>query len=77
MTLKEKFNDLVPVQFGGMQEPLLTNCEKVADDFAIGFAHWCLRKVLITINDVDLFEYRFNIYSEKEMLKMYKTEKGL
>jgi CRISPR/Cas system-associated endoribonuclease Cas2 len=35
MTLKEKFNALVPKEFGGMQEPLLSDCEKIADDYAI------------------------------------------
>lgn len=38
MTLKEKFNALVPKEFGGMQEPLLTDCEKIADEFSIELA---------------------------------------
>jgi len=52
-------------------------CEQIADNFAVNFANWSWDKTLITINDIDLFEYRFNVYSGKELLKMYKTEKGL
>ena len=33
MTLKEKFDALIPIEFGGMQDPLLSNCEKIADEF--------------------------------------------
>ena len=40
MKLKEKFNNLVPKEFGGMQEPLLSDCEEVADEYAIEFAEW-------------------------------------
>jgi hypothetical protein len=38
--LKEMFNDLVPKEFGGMQEPLLTECTQIAVDFAIHFGQW-------------------------------------
>lgn len=86
MTLKEKFNNLVPIEFGGMQEPLLTNCEKIADEFALGFLHWhnisqeCetyLRKNYpknITMNG-EHYKKVLEVY--KELLKIYKKEKGL
>ena len=65
MTLKEKFNDLVPKEFGGMQEPLLSNCEKIADDYAIDFAHW-----------LEWCDYKaFKTY--KELLEIFKKEKQL
>lgn len=63
MTLKEKFNALVPKEFGGMQEPLLTDCEKTADDFAIDFGRW--------LNEND------GAYSYAELLEIFKKEKGL
>jgi hypothetical protein len=64
MTLKEKFNELVPKEFGGMQEPLLTDCEKIADDYAIGFAFW-----LLTEKD--------ETKTLREILEIFKKEKGL
>jgi hypothetical protein len=65
MTLREKFNDLVPIEFGGMQEPLLTNCEQTADDFAIDFAEWCLNY------------FPEKIVTSKQLLEIFKKEKGL
>ena len=47
------------------------------DEFAIGFAEWTWDRELITINDCDYFEYKFNLYTRKELLKIYKKEKGL
>lgn len=64
MTLKEKFNALVPKEFGGMQEPLLTDCEQIADEYAIGFAFW-----LLTEKD--------ETKTLREMLEIFKKEKGL
>ena len=70
MTLKEKFDDLVPIEFGGMQEHLLNNCEKIADEFAIGFAEW--------YHSANSNEYHLYPNSNiKEHLKIYKKEKGL
>lgn len=63
MTLKEKFNDLVPKEFGGMQEPLLSNCEKIADDYAVEFGRW--------LNEND------GGCSYRELLEIFKKEKGL
>lgn len=65
-TLKEQFNDLVPVEFGGMQEPLLTNVEQVACDFAVVFGKWLhSTKSLNSGVPVDV------------LLKMFKNQKGL
>jgi len=65
MTLQEKFNATVPIQFGGMYEPLLKDCEKVADDFAIEFAEWVIKYG------------QFNkSKSTKELLEIYKKESG-
>ena len=36
MTLKEKFGELY------IEKGMSFECEKIADEFAIGFAEWCL-----------------------------------
>jgi hypothetical protein len=80
MTLKEKFQEKPVVVY---QESFkLTNqsaelLEEIADEFAIGFAEWTWNKELIIVNDCDYFEYKFNLYTRKKLLEMYKKEKGL
>ena len=65
MTLKEKFNSLVPIEFGGMQEPTLTECEQIADEFAIGFADWLLYEWVCD-------DRWSKITDPKELLEIYK-----
>jgi len=48
-----------------------TKCVKIADEFAIGFAEWYLN--LWHIDD----DSSFDDNSPKELLKIYKQEKGL
>lgn len=67
MTLKEKFDVLIPIEFGGMQDPLLSNCVEVADEFAVNFLHWYLNN-----DDIKKFSYSY-----KDLLKDFKKEKGL
>lgn len=66
ITLKEQFNSLVPVEFGGMQEPLLTNVEAMAEKFCIGFGKW-LQSSNALNSGVPV----------NALLKMYKNQKGL
>jgi hypothetical protein len=81
MKLKEKFNALVPIEFGGMQEPLLSDCEKIADDFAISFSEWCFMKNVRFFDDteqgmifkIDIYKTK---YTTKELLEIFKKEKG-
>lgn len=56
MTLKEKLNEQ-------LSEAFANEIEKIAEDFAIGFAEW-------------LFDVS-RIGSTKELLEIYKKEKGL
>ena len=70
MTLKEKFNSTIPIEFKGIYKPLLNDCEKVADDFAIGFAEW----YEFMLRQTDNLTKRF---SKTEILEIYKKEKGL
>jgi hypothetical protein len=69
MTLKEKFNSLVPKEFGGMQEPLLSDCEKTADEFAIEFMNWC-------VNNCHTEGIFTGVLDDKNLLEIFKKEKG-
>ena len=71
MTLKEKFksDDL------NLSNLEADECEKIADDFAIGFAEW--------VNDncwnieSDRYLYQDDQYRTNQLLEIYKKEKGL
>jgi len=62
MTLKKDFRMANMVDNG---LPILEKYEEIADEFAIGFAEW-------------IDEYYYNGFkSKKELLEIYKEEKGL
>jgi hypothetical protein len=63
MKLKERILPLVAD--GSYVEITASTIEKIADEFAIGFAEWCLDENHIIYND------------GKELLEIYKKEKGL
>lgn len=75
MTLKKKFEEILYNQSHDDSECLrirfenidkvIDSQEKIADEFAIGFAEWCLDENHIILND------------GKELLEIYKIEKGL
>ena len=59
MTLKQKFDDVEFNQYGINT----VKCEKIAEDFAIGFAEWW----------IDKFTFKDFIHKElKELLEIYK-----
>ena len=71
MTLEEQFNERINYPFSEYKEQMkilkkenYAECEKIADNFAIGFADW-LNKDKETKNRL------------KELLEIYKKEKGL
>jgi len=69
MTLKEKFETTM-VSFlidKNQDKTMLDHFDKIAEEFAIGFAEWCLKI---------RFEPIENISVEK-LLEIYKKEKGL
>ena len=72
MTLKEKFEEILISFWTSEWEK---ECEKVAEEFAIGFAEW------ISDNcwdiDADRFLYQEEQFRVKELLEIYKKEKGL
>ena len=74
MTLKEKFDNLDTESIFYHDSD---NCEQIAEDFAIGFAEWLREnyydngELWIEWNSDD------NTHSSKELLEIYKKEKGL
>jgi hypothetical protein len=68
MTLKEKFLKLAFAKISS--EELRDESVKIADDFAIGFANW----YDFMLKQNDNLNERF---TAKELLEMYKKEKGL
>ena len=82
MTLKEKFEDIkhlglykdeysLPVWSTKVLDNQASQCEKIADNFAIGFAEWFLN--LSKSDDWEKFDYNTN----EKLLEIYKKEKGL
>jgi hypothetical protein len=69
MTLKEKFEK--EIENDGNSKVLLKyKCSNIADEFAIGFAEWVVRKRLY---DKEIYY----LSSYKQLLEIYKKEKGL
>jgi hypothetical protein len=70
MTLKEKF-----------KKEGFSNCEyleKIADDFAIGFAEWLYRYDNTRLpNGNWIIKLGLKPYTSEELLEIYKKEKGL
>jgi hypothetical protein len=72
MTLRDKFeqwfiNDEEDEHYVGMVETVAIEHEKVADEFAIGFAEWAIAK--------NMGVNKFTLYTGE--LEIYKKEKGL
>ena len=88
MTLKEKFKVLnctdcdmpyCDIKCTILSTRELETLEKIADDFAIGFAEWCVIRKVSFFDDtlqgmiftVDLYKTK---YTTKEILQIYKIE---
>jgi hypothetical protein len=67
MTLKEKFCE----PFDGLKKETTDKLEKIADDYAIEFNSW-MKKVDTQENAEKWFGY-----TDKDMLNIFKKEKGL
>jgi hypothetical protein len=86
MTLKEKFqqwfiNDEEDEHYEGMVELVSIEHEKVADEFAIGFAEWSsFYRDKNRNSKLDMLHSKSKYdesYTTKELLEIYKKEKGL
>jgi len=87
MTLKEKLYD----EYIWTTEPIVEAEEvsesvdkmvKIADEFAIGFAQWCIKKRIDFFDSTEIGETytidgNVSKYKMKELLEIYKKEKGL
>lgn len=78
MTLKDKFKPFVFYVAASFnvarekdKEKNANECEKIADEFAIGFAEWYEEEILAK-GDFNMIEK-----PKKELLEIYKKEKGL
>ena len=86
MTLKEKFKK-IDIKLSETHSTLITNreadiMEKIADEFAIGFAEWCIEHRVEFVDDTKegilyTYEGMYKKYIMKELLEIYKKEKKL
>jgi len=74
--LREKFEAIILDYFDKADK-----CEQIADDFAIGFAEWNSYKYKYLPNKGwfgNSYELEMDIFkSSKQLLEIYKKEKGL
>lgn len=74
MTLKEKlFNVVFDNAYEFKTENVLPELVDIADEFAIGFAEWIFTNGRETIRKAN----KDGLKSTKELLEIYKKEKGL
>jgi len=80
MTLKEKFETKSSIDTTKEAKVFASECEKIADEFAIGFGEWCIKKRVDFFDDTEIGE-TYTIdgfvsrYKVKELLEIYKKEK--
>ena len=79
MTLKEKFKEILTAFWINNWE---NECEKIVDNFAIGFAGWCIKKRIDFFDSTEIGETytidgNVSKYKMNELLEIYKKEKGL
>jgi hypothetical protein len=71
MTLKEKIQDIQ------ITECMAETLEYIADDYAIGFGKWILKQCISpSLNDLYVND-KGDLISVKELLEIFKKEKGL
>jgi hypothetical protein len=74
MTLKEKLRNSLTGHLSDEKTEVDVNiAEKIAEEFAIGFADWLILKC--DYQNHGVFEYLGNEYTNKELLEIYKKEK--
>jgi hypothetical protein len=66
MTLKEKFETTM-ISFlidKNQDKTMLDHFDKIAEDFAIGFAEWCYTKTIIGADMKKLYKEQLEIYKK-------------
>ncbi len=75
MTLKERFiKESLDIRYQVLEPEKF---EKIADDYAIEFAEWILKQYLSPSNDGLYINEEGNLISVKQLLEIFKKEKGL
>lgn len=84
MTLIEKFHQWLKTEpFSSKERPTLreAQCEQIADDYAIEFSEWCTYyrdKNRNVYGDMLHAKSKYDeTYTTKELLEIFKKEKGL
>lgn len=82
MTLKEKFRPHARYWDCYNDEPLKydheNKCVKIADEFAIGFAEWVGQNTInYSSGKFRMKTLKPTLFTSKELLEIYKKEKGL
>ncbi len=83
MTLNEKFELSINYQltFGlvGVYQikRAASNVEQIADDYAIEFAEWMSENYSTYYHELSIWNKDHKKYSNKELLEIFKKEKGL
>jgi hypothetical protein len=74
MNLREKLCK----PFGGLLNETADELEKIVDDYVVDVINWCSTDEAVNlINDLVLVGELNKNYSAKDLLKIYKKEKGL
>jgi hypothetical protein len=71
MTLKEKFETKSSIDTTKEAKVFASECEKIADEFAIEFHRW------MKVNDTKENSDKYFHYTDKDMLNTFKEEQGL
>jgi hypothetical protein len=81
MKLKEKFEQYAKEEIWRTRNYNAEECELIAEEFAIGFAEWFTNEQspysIMYGNQEKRFSDFRKEYTAKELLQIYKTEKGL
>jgi hypothetical protein len=73
MTIKEKLCKL----FDGLKIETSNKLVKIADDYAIEFAEWLEINVYKEGNLWKMYSVKYTLFNTKELLEIFKKEKGL
>jgi len=75
MTLKEKFKEILTAFWINVWED---ECEKVTDEFAIGFADWVGQNTInYSSGKFRMKTLKPTLFTSKELLEIYKKESNL
>ena len=81
MTLKEKFETKSSIDTTKEAKVFASECEKIADEFAVGFSEWNSYKYKYLPNKgwfATTYQLEMDIFiTSKELLEIYKKENGL